>query len=60
MTKIRFRPARINNDLSLFDWSERQYRDGTPYAVRRIASRLGVLPATATTLASVYGIRCAE
>lgn len=56
MTKIRSRPFKGNNDLGLFDWSERQYRPGTPLAVRRIASRFGVLPATAMTLASVYGI----
>lgn len=56
MTKIRFRPARINNDQSLFDWSERQYRDGASYAVRRLSGRYGLLPATAATLADAFGI----
>jgi hypothetical protein len=56
MTNLNPRHARGNNDLGLFAWAERQYRDGTPYAVRRIASRLGVLPATAATLADAFGI----
>lgn len=56
MLKVNPRRVRGNNDLSLFDWSERQYRPGTPLAVRRIASRFGILPATAVTLATVYGI----
>jgi len=56
MKKIRFRRTGSNNELSLFDWSERQHRDGTPYAVRCIAFRYGLLPATAAMLADTFGI----
>lgn len=56
MAKIRFRHSGGNNDLSLFAWSERQFRDGTPYAVRRLSGRYGLLPATAAMLADTFGI----
>lgn len=56
MTNLDPRHARSNNDLGLLAWAERQYRPDTPVAVRRIASRYGLLPATAATLADAFGI----
>ncbi len=56
MPKLTPRQARGNNGLSLFAWAERQYRPGTSLAVRRIAARYGLLPATAAMLADTFGI----
>lgn len=54
--KLHARPSGGNENLGLFAWAERQHRDGTSYAVRRLSGRYGLLPATAATLADAFGI----
>jgi len=56
MSNLNPRLSRGNNDAGLLDWAERQYRPGTPPAVRLIASRYHLLPAPAATLADAFGI----
>lgn len=56
MGKLRRLPQKGNHDLALFAWAERQFRDGTHPAARRLAKRYRLLPATAIAIADAFGI----